>query len=138
MVEGQSITIAPGVTRADCRWGYLLKGSKAALTAAKVPAEWLPDGIERNVRGQVIRTRHIERIGQKIRATQEQKNKISVYVETLHAEGAIRDDRRQRAMRTIERAERFLESTRAVRRLAAARADSDFQLFLRRAIRGAE
>ena len=50
-------TIAPGVTRLDCIYGYCLEGTKDALLRAGVTkSEWFLDGREKTRHGKTIRT----------------------------------------------------------------------------------
>jgi len=57
-------TIAPGITRQDCHWGYYLEGTKDALLLAGVAqSEWFLDGREKTRHGKIIRTVYAEQDG---------------------------------------------------------------------------
>jgi hypothetical protein len=67
--------VAPGVTREDFHWGYMLEGRKEALLAAGLAKhEWFPDGVQRNNRGGIIRTVKFEHEGRGAYCRQERKN----------------------------------------------------------------
>ena len=53
-----TITVAPGVTRSDTHWGYLLEGSKDALiSSGLVQAAWFVEPGKKNKRGYVMRSK---------------------------------------------------------------------------------
>ena len=57
-------TIAPGIARYACHWGYYLEGTKdALLRAGMAKAEWFLDGHEKNRHGKTIRTVYTEQDG---------------------------------------------------------------------------
>ncbi|MBI3043561.1 MAG: hypothetical protein HYY78_12145 [Betaproteobacteria bacterium] len=52
------ITVAPGVTRINCSWGYYLEGKKEQIIAAGLAKpSWFTDPKERNKRGQIVRSK---------------------------------------------------------------------------------
>lgn len=129
MGGSKRITIAPGVTRNNYEWGFILRGRKDALLAARVPASWLSVEIDRDLNGHVIRTPATEYAGLKVRVTQYAKNKFSVHVETPDEEKSISDDRRQAVLQIID-------PRRSPRAGAAAQADADYQRFMGRVTQG--
>ena len=59
--------IGPGVTREAFWWGYIYEGSGEALLACGVvEKEWLADGIERDRRGRIVRTKYAKRAGREL------------------------------------------------------------------------
>lgn len=57
-MNNDATTVAPGVTRNDHWWGYILKGSKEALIGSGlVQAAWFVEPGRRNKKGQVVRSK---------------------------------------------------------------------------------
>ena len=72
-------TVAAGVTRTDCLWGHIWKGTAEALLAAGVvQGDWLADGSERDKRGRVVRSKQIARAGStfKVRRTSSRQYQV--------------------------------------------------------------
>ncbi len=77
MAAHEITTIAPGVTRTDCDWGYYLEGAQEALIGAGLAtAEWFADGTERNTKGQVVRSKRFQVDGRAVETTTRQRSRI--------------------------------------------------------------
>lgn len=60
MANHENTTVAPGVTRTDCHWGYYLQGTRVDLLRAGLAKEsWFPTG-QRDKGGRGIRMVHTE------------------------------------------------------------------------------
>src|SRR5260221_143145 len=61
MADSDTSTVAPGVTRRQCFWGYYLEGSKDALIASGLAhADWFIAPGERDKRGRVARSKKLK------------------------------------------------------------------------------
>ena len=79
MAGRDTTTIAPGVKRTDCFWGYYLEGKKEDLIRAGLAQErWFLDGKVRCESGQATRTTHFVQSGQMIECTQPKHGKSMV------------------------------------------------------------
>ena len=65
--------VAPGVLRTDYWWGY-----------------WLASGLERNRKGQVVRSKHLEIDGREVRSTMKRKDFFTVRFDWSEAEQQAR------------------------------------------------
>ena len=71
----------PGVRRERLRWGFLYTGTRDALLESKIVAlAWLPDGIERNEKGQIKRTRVTHRHNKEIKCVEEAHGIFKVWM----------------------------------------------------------
>jgi hypothetical protein len=74
MADKDTTTVAPGVTRTDCFWGYFLEGKKEALLRAGLAREeWFHTG-ERDKRGRAIRSNRFEHQGREIKVLRRNKS----------------------------------------------------------------
>ena len=82
MAKEDVTTVAPGVKRTICHWGYVLEGRKADLLRALLTQEtWFPDGTEFNKKGQSLRHKRVEVEGRKIKSQKVSKHWYLVYVD---------------------------------------------------------
>lgn len=89
-------TVAPGVVRHNCCWGYYLMGRKEAIIAAGLVSEsWFADGTQRNKRGQVVRLKEMSVDGRRIRTTISAKGHGEVNVFYTEAELAANENTTQ-------------------------------------------
>lgn len=67
-MSSDTTTVAPGVRRRECGWGYYLEGTKAALFAAGLAKQdWFADGTESAGRGRIVRSKSFTENGREIK-----------------------------------------------------------------------
>lgn len=129
----ETATIAPGVTRHNCDWGYYLEGSKdALLRAAMAEFEWFLDGREKTEYGKTIRTVYTEQDGIPIECVQPAHGLCIVRFLTGKEE---RDPPSCARLRAMSLNVLFGQNHPLFRQdmARAAAADTDFQRFMQRA-----
>ncbi len=129
-----TITVAPGVTRHNCHWGYYLEGAKAdLLRAGLAKSEWFLDGREKTWHGTTIRTVCAEQDGMPVECSQPARGLCIVRFVTGKEE---RDPITCERMREDSLNALFEDRAPTIQREArAAAVDAKFQRFMQRATR---
>lgn len=74
-------TIAPGVRRCNCSWGYILEGRRDDLLAANLAQpEWFANGDQRDKYGRTVRSIRAVHEGRKIECRQVTKHRYDIRV----------------------------------------------------------
>jgi hypothetical protein len=78
-----------GVKRRRMSWGFEYTGTRDVLLESRIVAlAWLPDGIERNKKGQIKRTKITQRPYREIRCVQEARGRVVVWMPYTEEEEA--------------------------------------------------
>lgn len=93
MATLENTTVAAGVRRTDCPWGYLIEGSREALLSAGLAqASWLQDGTKRNKRGHTVRSKELTVNGRHIKTivSNSKRKMVTMWMDFTEAELAAR------------------------------------------------
>jgi hypothetical protein len=104
----EPVKVAPGVWRHEWSSCWILSGKMDALIASGlVPAEWFPNDVDRNERGQVIRTKHVTHEEREVRVRRTANNGCEVrFYRTKEEEAVLDKAEQQKAQLQREEKER--------------------------------
>jgi len=122
-----TVTVAPGVTRNNCHWGYYLEGTMDALIASGLTKKsWFSDWSERRANGNVVRLKRLFIDGRNVETTRPARGECLVRVHyTQDEEWPVYEAQLEAKNTSIARAS-----------AAAAQTDVKFQCFMSRVLPG--